>query len=77
VQQQQLGYVTELNVNAISTTIQNFLNNPQEAQNMGYRSRQFILDNYTWDKIALKIISVYQDITSISPNTVQLRKRKL
>jgi len=63
VQQQQLGYVTELNVNAISTTIQKFLDNPQETKNMGDHSRQFILENYTWDRIALKLISVYQNLT--------------
>jgi len=62
VQQQNLGYVPELNVNAISADIQNFLDNPQESKNMGDRARQFILDNYTWDSIAPRIISVYQDL---------------
>ncbi|MBE9260551.1 glycosyltransferase [Dolichospermum sp. LEGE 00246] len=69
VQQQHLGYVTELNINDIATTIENFLDHPQESKEMGdsygalrYRARQFILDNYTWDKIALKMISVYENI---------------
>ena len=62
VQQHHLGYVTELNVNAISATIQNFLDNPQEAKNIGDRARQFILDNYTWDSIASRMISVYKDL---------------
>lgn len=66
VQQQHLGYVTELNVNAIAATIQNFLDNPQESENMGDRARQFILDNYTWDKISLKMISVYEKIIQSS-----------
>ncbi|MFN5891073.1 MAG: glycosyltransferase, partial [Dolichospermum sp.] len=44
VQQQQLGYVTELNINAIAATIENFLDHPQESKKMGYRAREFILD---------------------------------
>ena len=62
VQQQQLGYVTELNINAIAATIENFLDHPQESKKMGYRAREFILDNYTWDKIASKMIFVYENI---------------
>ncbi|WP_035372680.1 glycosyltransferase, partial [Dolichospermum circinale] len=62
VQQQHLGYVTELNINAIAATIENFLDHPQESKQMGARARQFILDNYTWDKIASKMISIYEKI---------------
>ena len=64
-----IGYVTELNINDIATTIKNFLDHPQESKEMGdsygalrYRTRQFILDNYTWDHIASKMISVYENI---------------
>ena len=67
VQQQHLGYVAELNINDIATTIENFLDHPQESKEMGdsygalrYRAREFILDNYTWDHIASKMISVYE-----------------
>jgi glycosyltransferase involved in cell wall biosynthesis len=63
VEQQQIGSVAELDVNEISAAIQHFLDNPQKSQEMGDRARQFILDNYTWDKIALKMVSVYEDIT--------------
>jgi glycosyltransferase involved in cell wall biosynthesis len=63
VEQQQIGSVAELDVNEISAAIQHFLDNPQKSKEMGDRARQFILDNYTWDKIALKMISVYQNLT--------------
>jgi glycosyltransferase involved in cell wall biosynthesis len=62
IKQQHLGYVTELNVEEIALTLQQFLDNSQSAKNMGARARQFILDNYTWDSIAVKIVSVYQGI---------------
>ena len=70
VDQQQIGSVAELDVNEISAAIQHFLDNPQEAKKIGARARQFILDNYTWDKIALNMVSVYQDITSRSPTSL-------
>jgi glycosyltransferase involved in cell wall biosynthesis len=63
VQQQQLGSVPELDIDAITTAIQRFLDNPQEAKKTGDFARQFILENYTWDRIALKMISVYQNLT--------------
>jgi glycosyltransferase involved in cell wall biosynthesis len=62
VQQQHLGYVTELNINDIATTILNFLDHPQESKQMGDCARQFILENYTWDHIASRMISVYENI---------------
>jgi len=69
VEQQQIGSVAELDVNEISAAIQHFLDNPQEAKKMGDCARQFILDNYTWDKIALKMVSVYEDIIFRSPTS--------
>ena len=77
VAQQQIGYVAQLDVDEIATAIQHFLDQPQESKNMGdsygalvpsgtlcerYRARQFILDNYTWDSIASRMISVYKDL---------------
>lgn len=62
VAQQQIGYVAELNVDKIATAIQYFLDHPQEAKKMGDIARQFILENYTWDSISLKIIALYKFI---------------
>ena len=50
------------NIHDIATTIENFLDHPQESKEMGDCARQFILNNYTWDKIASKMISVYENI---------------
>jgi hypothetical protein len=38
---------------------------------MGDRARQFILGNYTWDKIASRLSTIYQEIINDS------RKSKL
>lgn len=63
VQQQHLGYVTAIDIDAIATSLQQVLINPAQAKATGDRARQFILENYTWDNIAAKMISVYQDIS--------------
>ncbi|MGJ5627868.1 glycosyltransferase [Nostoc sp. CALU 1950] len=63
VAQQHLGYVAKLEVTAIASAIQQVLDCPQEAKKMGGHARQFICENYTWDRIASKLISVYTDIT--------------
>jgi glycosyltransferase involved in cell wall biosynthesis len=38
---------------------------------MGQRARQFILENYTWNKIAIKLIEVYGSI--IENHSKQIR----
>ncbi|PMB39825.1 glycosyl transferase family 1, partial [Fischerella thermalis CCMEE 5330] len=64
VQQHQLGYVTQLDVSAIASTVEQYLNNPQQAKNMGKSAQKLIYDHYTWDKIAARMIHVYQAILS-------------
>jgi len=41
------------------------LANPGEAQALGGQARQFIFENYTWEKIAARMIKVYQSILKI------------
>ncbi|QLE51310.1 glycosyltransferase [Nostoc sp. C057] len=62
VAQENLGYVAEFDITAIAAAIQQVLDCPEEAQKRGDRARKFILENYTWDRIASKLISVYTDI---------------
>jgi len=67
VQQHQLGNVAELNVLAIARAIDEYLSFPQQGKERGDRARQFILENYTWDKIAAQMIEVYQSILNRQP----------
>lgn len=62
IKENNIGYVPELDIEEISSMIEHCLADPQEAKEMGDRARQFILDNYTWDKVASKMISVYENI---------------
>jgi len=54
--------VVDINAEQIANALIGLLQDPIQAKNMGDRARQFILENYTWDRVALKLISVYQDI---------------
>lgn len=59
VERHQLGYIPELEVGAIASAIQDFLNHPQAAKEMGEHARQLIFENFTWDSIAVKLLKVY------------------
>lgn len=67
VQQYQLGYVVELDVAAIVSGLQCWLNNPQQAKKMGDRARQLIFERYTWDRITSRLIEVYTAILNQEP----------
>jgi len=62
VQRYQLGYVIDLDVLAITYALADYFNCPEVGKTMGDRARQFVLENYTWDKIATQMIEVYQSI---------------
>ncbi len=64
VAENDLGFVTDLDINSIASTIEKALNNPHELKEKGSRAKEFILSNYTWDKIACNLISVYEKIVS-------------
>ncbi|MCB0207756.1 MAG: glycosyltransferase [Anaerolineae bacterium] len=62
IQQNTLGYVTELKQQAIVQTLSHVLNHPHERLAIGQKARQFILENYTWDNIAGKLTTLYQTL---------------
>jgi glycosyltransferase involved in cell wall biosynthesis len=65
----EVARIVNIDVDSIAKAIIQLLEDDQKSKNMGDRARQFILDNYTWDKIALKMVSVYEDIISRSPTS--------
>ncbi|MEH1827701.1 MAG: glycosyltransferase [Nostoc sp.] len=58
----QAASVVDINADQIANALISLLQDPIQAKNMGDRARKFILENYTWDSVASKLISVYQDI---------------
>jgi glycosyltransferase involved in cell wall biosynthesis len=60
--QAQAAYVVDVDAEAIINALMQCLQHPQQAKEMGDRARKFILENYTWDKIATKMIAIYQAI---------------
>ena len=58
----QAAHVVEINTNAIADALNQCLSNPQQAKSMGERAKDFIFQNYTWDRAAKKLVNVYQAI---------------
>jgi glycosyltransferase involved in cell wall biosynthesis len=62
VEQYQLGYVAELNVAAIASSLQHCLDHPQTAKEMGDRARQLVREKYSWERNASQLSEVYTAI---------------
>ena len=62
VKEQKLGWVADLEINAITSTIQEFLDHPQIAKQTGDRAAKYIAEHYTWREIANRLKAVYTNI---------------
>ncbi|MFN6471285.1 MAG: glycosyltransferase [Nostoc sp. SerVER01] len=60
VKQNQLGYVPDLDVAAITDALENYFGNPQQAKKMGDRARQLVSDKYSWNHIAQDLLEIYK-----------------
>jgi glycosyltransferase involved in cell wall biosynthesis len=59
VKEQDLGYITKLDIEAITSTIQRFLASTQVAKQKGDRAQQYIAEHYSWAKIADSLMNIY------------------
>lgn len=59
VKEQDLGYITKLDIEAITSTIQRFLASNQVAKQKGDRAQQYIAEHYSWAKIANSLMTIY------------------
>ena len=62
VQQHQLGWVSEANIDSIATALQRFFADPNDARSMGGRARQRVLQQYTWERVTQQLRQQYQQI---------------
>jgi glycosyltransferase involved in cell wall biosynthesis len=67
LQQERVGYVTELNIEAIASAIKHCLTHPQETQAMGMFAHQLIWEKYTWNGIVTTLIPIYDSILKQKP----------
>jgi glycosyltransferase involved in cell wall biosynthesis len=62
VKEQNFGWVVDLEIEEITASIQEFLDNPAMAKEKGDRAVHYVAENYAWEKIALNLKSIYENI---------------
>lgn len=68
VTKEQLGYVTELNIQAVKITLTTALKNTEQLAQTGNKARQFIEQNYQWPVISKQLLAVYKCIKQDNNN---------
>ena len=63
------AYVTKIDAGEIANALLECLSDRNAAKAMGISAREFIFQNYTWDKIALKMVEVYREILNKSKHS--------
>jgi glycosyltransferase involved in cell wall biosynthesis len=62
VEQYQLGYVPELDVAAITSSLQHYLDHLQTTKEMGERARQLVCEKYSWERNTSNLSQLYTAI---------------
>jgi glycosyltransferase involved in cell wall biosynthesis len=61
IERHQVGYVVPQEPTAIHQAIEKYLSlSSSERAELSQQARQFVLENYTWDKIAPQLVSIYR-----------------
>ncbi len=56
------AYVVDINIDAVANALIQCLSYPEHAQNTGTRARELIMQNYTWESAAQKLVEAYKAI---------------
>lgn len=68
VEAAQAGRIINNNVNELTNAVIEILDNPELRNRMGNSGKKLIQNEYTWDKLADRMIDCYQDIISRNKN---------
>lgn len=60
----EVAEIVDIDAEQIGNALIKLLQNPSKAKEMGDRARKFILENYTWDQVASKMVAIYKQILS-------------
>jgi len=58
----KVAYVVQATTQNITEALIKCVSQPLEAKEMGDRAQKFVFEHYTWEKIAFKLVEVYQQI---------------
>lgn len=65
VEKMGAGRVIERDVEQLSNNLIELLENPELCKTMGEKGKKMVRDTYTWDKIADKMVAVYETVMSL------------
>jgi glycosyltransferase involved in cell wall biosynthesis len=60
----EVSEIVDIDAEQIGNALIKLLENPARSKHMGDRARKFILENYTWDQVATKMVAIYKQILS-------------
>lgn len=60
----QAAYIANINADEIADRLIECLKNPQQAKEVGDRARKLILEQYTWERIAVNLQTAYKAIVN-------------
>jgi len=63
VEKEQLGYVTELDVESIKDALSSALTNIEQLNQIGNKARRYIEQNYQWRAIAKQLLDIYKKLS--------------
>jgi glycosyltransferase involved in cell wall biosynthesis len=63
VRANKLGYVVDLDIQSITAAIDRHLTDPDRSKLMGKRAREFVIEHYDRDQLAIELIQVYRSIS--------------
>ncbi len=74
VESAQAGRIINNNVTELTNTLTELLDNPELRNNLGASGEKLVRDEYTWDKLADKMINCYEEIINNHKNPQTLNR---